>query len=77
MPLKKDRTSYNVSVNLSQALRTKGFDTNVQVGYTYYESATELHLALMDMGDGTHRCMCNTSSFADYLDNNDESLHRM
>lgn len=53
MPLKQDRTSYNVSNNLKTAMAGAGYDTNIKEGNTYYDgSGSEIHLALFMLPGG-------------------------
>lgn len=53
MPLKQDRTSYNISNNLKTSMQAKGFNTNLVEGATYYDGgATEIHLALFPLPTG-------------------------
>lgn len=62
MPLKSDRTSYTISNNLKTSMQAKGFDTNVKEGNTYYDGgASEIHLAIATLPNGTIRTVANTA----------------
>lgn len=79
MPLKQDRTSYNVSNNLKTSMQAKGFDTSVKEGNTYYEgSGAEIHLALFMLSNGKFRTVSSlATTFCDIVDPNDTALVRM
>jgi hypothetical protein len=78
MPLKQDRTSYNVSNNLKSAFQGAGYNTDIKEGNTYYDGgASEIHLALFMLPDGSFRTVANTSTFADIVQPNDASFVRM
>lgn len=56
MPLKQDRTSYNISNNLKASMQAKGFNTNLVEGATYYDGgAAEIHLVLLMLPNGKFR----------------------
>lgn len=56
MPLKQDRTSYNVSNNLKTAMNGAGYSTALHEGNTYYDgSGSEIHLALFMLPGGAFR----------------------
>ncbi len=59
---KKSTTSYNVSVTLRDILTAKGIMPTVDVNQTYYEGASQVHLLIADMSDGTYRCVVKTTS---------------
>ena len=78
MPLKKDRTSYNVSQNLKTSMQAKGFPTDIEEGRTYYDgSGAEIHLALYQLSDGFFRTVANTATFTDLVSPADPSFVRM
>lgn len=79
MPLKVDRTSYNISNNLKASMQAKGFDTNIKEGATYYDGgATEIHLALFPLPTGKFRTVSNLlTTFSDIVAPDDPSFVRM
>ena len=78
MPLKSDRTSYNVSNNLKTAMNGAGIDTSVKEGNTYYDGgASEIHLAIASLPNGSLRTVANTATFADIVAAADPAFVRM
>lgn len=79
MPLKQDRTSYNISNNLKTSMQAKGFNTNLVEGATYYDGgATEIHLALFPLPTGKFRTVSNLlTTFSDIVAPDDTSFVRM
>lgn len=75
MPLKQDRTSYNIASNLKTSMQAKGFNTAMVEGATYYDGgASEIHLALLMLPNGKIRTISSLlSTFADIVDPNDAS----
>lgn len=69
MPLKQDRTSYNVSNNLKTAMNGAGVSTEIKEGNTYYDgSAAEIHLILLMLPGGMFRTVSNLSTtFSDIV----------
>ncbi len=78
MPLKSERTSYNVSNNLKTAKQGAGQNTNIVEGRTYYDGgASEVHLALFMLPDGKFRTVANTATFCDIVAPDDANFVRM
>lgn len=79
MPLKQDRTSYNISNNLKTSMQAKGFNTNLTEGCTYYDgSAAEIHLALFPLPNGSFRTVSNLlTTFSDIVAPDDPAFVRM
>lgn len=79
MPLKQDRTSYNISNKLKTSMQAKGFDTNLKEGNTYYDgSGAEIHLALFMLPNGFFRTVSNLlTTFSDIVAPNDANFVRM
>ncbi len=79
MPLKSDRTSYNVLNNLKTAMNGAGFDTNIKEGNTYYDGGpTEIHLVLLALPGGTFRTVSNLlTTFSDIVPADEAAFVRM
>lgn len=78
MPLKQDRTSFNVSNNLKTSMVANGNYVGLEEGRTYYDgSGAEIHLALYQLADGTYRTVANTATFTDIVAGNDPNFVRM
>ncbi len=80
MAIRKEQSTYTESNNLKTALLAKGLIDRVDVNQAYYSGgATEMHLLLSDMSDGTYRSVVKTGSGVqfDYVDSNDPLLVRM
>lgn len=79
MPLKQDRTSYNVSNNLKTALIGAGYDTTLKEGNTYYDgSGAEIHLVILALPGGTFRTVSNLlTTFSDIVAADEAAFVRM
>lgn len=79
MPLKQDRTSYNVSNNLKTALISAGYDTTLKEGNTYYDgSGAEIHLVILALPGGTFRTVSNLlTTFSDIVAADEAAFVRM
>jgi hypothetical protein len=63
---KKDTTSFSVSGTLKTAMSSKGILGIPDVNQTYYNGASETHLLIADMSDGTHRCVIKNTNGVDF-----------
>lgn len=78
MPLKQDRTSYNVSSNLKTSMQAKGFSTDLILGATYYDgSSAEIHATVLELPGGLFRTIANTPTFTDIVMPSDPLFVRM
>lgn len=80
MAIRKEQTSYAVSLALKNALAAKNINTNVMVDQVFYESsAATQHLAISQQGDDTYRVMTITSGVPsfDFVVKTDPTLVRM
>jgi len=80
MAIRKEQSTYTTSNLLKAALVSKGILDLVDVNHAYYSGgATEIHLLISDMSDGSYRSVVKTGSGVtfDFVDSNDPLLVRM
>lgn len=80
MAIRKEQSSYNVSLQLKTALASKGILGEVSVTEVYYSGgATERHYIDSDMSDGTFRTIVKngTAIDFDFVDSTDTALVRL
>lgn len=80
MAIRKEQSSYNVSLQLKNALISKGLLGEVSVTEVYYSGGTtERHYIDSDMSDGTFRTIVKngTAIDFDFVDTSDPDLVRM
>lgn len=80
MAIRKEQSSYNVSLQLKTALASKGILGEVSVTEVYYSGgATERHYIDSDMSEGTFRTIVKngTAIDFDFVDSTDTALVRL
>jgi hypothetical protein len=80
MAIRKEQSSYPESLSLRNALVVKGIIIQPDVNHAYYSGgATERHLLIADMSDGSFRTVVRDGSGTnfDFVDKTDPELVRL